>query len=484
MALTALPPEILDIIIKHSLPLSFENLATTCKRIYAQCTPFIKRHHELRSRFRDFTYISDARDGVVAASDFISLIAVDPSIARYIRTANLVRDSEFFPHQLLRGNPPKSVPSIEDGGDIVELFANSTYLRRARLNWREYYSTFAEDVREMRYSQHGIVFLLTLLGYTENLTIPDLWKPNTATNRLLLVLVKEARQSSFLSSSSGLRPLTRFRGSVRRSEAENSGLSLARPFLTLPHLESFKFAGAFAIGEHPRSLAFGGSPYIADKLEAASLHDCCIDDVGITDFLKQTPRLKKLNYSHKPRHDFLPRDWDICKFINAVAREAGSHLIELAVTAYAFRGSTLPGKASLRGFQKLEKFWFPLRLVTCNINAAGVTGNFATSLQHFFNGSLDPFVRDLIPTTVTHLMLLSECGGMGPYDKALDALFRHFRAIRRSQLPNLQKVHIACKQGADKAYKQQCNKIVAEGEREGVVVHLEQSGFATVSSNA
>ncbi|KAF2809893.1 uncharacterized protein BDZ99DRAFT_462541 [Mytilinidion resinicola] len=115
----------------------------------------------------------------------------------------------------------------------------------------------------------------------------------------------------------------------------------------------------------------------------------------------------------------------------------------------------------------------------CNINAAGVTGNIATSLQRFFNGSLDPFVRDLIPTSVTHLVLESE--GMGPYDKALDALFRHFRAVRRSQLPNLQEVHIACKQAADNAYKQQCNKIVAEGDREGVVVRLQPFGFSSVN---
>ncbi|TVY94303.1 hypothetical protein LAWI1_G001145 [Lachnellula willkommii] len=468
MALANLPHELLDIIIEYSLPQSFENLATTCKRIYARCTPFIQRHNELRSRFRHFVYHAHARDSLVAASDLISLIAADPIVARYIRIANLVEDSKFLSHLRVRGEPPKSVPSIEDGGATVQLFANSTYLRRARLDWREYYSTFAEDVREMRYSQHGSAFLLTLLADTENLTIPSSWKPNAATNQLLDVLAQEAQQSCFLSS--GLRSVTTFLGSLSRSETENWGLSWASPFLALPHLKSFSGPGSFAVGENPTSLAFRGSPHIADTLEAAHLGGCCIDDVGISDFLKHTPRLKTLRYSHSTQHDHLPLDWDICKFINAVAREAGSHLIELSVKILELRGSILPGKASTRSFQKLEKFEFPLKLVTCNINAAGVTGNIATSLQCFFNGSLDPFVRDLIPPSVTHLSLKSE--GMGPHDKALDALFRHFRAVRRSQLPNLQEVHIACKQEADNAYKQQCNKIVAEGGREGVVVHL------------
>jgi len=108
----------------------------------------------------------------------------------------------------------------------------------------------------------------------------------------------------------------------------------------------------------------------------------------------------------------------------------------------------------------------------CNINASAFTGDIATSLQFFFNGSLDPVVRDLIPPSVTHMLLKSEGMGTNGKGKALHALFRHFRAVRRSQLRNLQEVHIACRQEADNAYKQQCNNIVAEGEREGVAVHL------------
>lgn len=182
--------------------------------------------------------------------------------------------------------------------------------------------------------------------------------------------------------------------------------------------------------------------------------------------------MKTLRYSHSTGHDFLPPDWDICKFINAVAREAGSYLIELSVKILDLRGSILPGKASTRSFQKLEKLEFPLEVVVCNFNAAGVTGNITTSLQCFFRGSLDPFVRDLIPPSVTQLSLKSDGMGAGLHEKSLETLFRRFRTVRRSLLPNLQEVYISCKQAADNAYKQRCNKIVAEGGRDGVVVHL------------
>ncbi|KAF1967148.1 hypothetical protein BU23DRAFT_603049 [Bimuria novae-zelandiae CBS 107.79] len=459
MALTNLPSELLDMIVEFSLPEIFKSLATICWKIYERCTPFINRHNELRSRFRDFGYYAHAYDSVVAASDLISLIAADPCVARYIRTADLRGDSTFLRHLLTRGKPPKSVPSIEDGGVIVQLFANSTPLRRAGLDWREYYSVFAEDVREMRFSQHGCAFLLTLLGQVEWLRLPGTGKPNAETNELLDFLSKEAQQHGF--SSSGLRSVKTFIGSLSTSETEYQGLSWTSPFLALPHLKVFSISGSFAVRENPRTFPFRRSSHIVSTLEAAHLSGCCIYDTGISAFLKHTPRLKTLSYSHSIEHDYLPLDWDICNFINAVAREAGSHLVELSV--------------STRPFQKLKRFEFPQEVLMCNINSTGVAGNIATSLQYLFNGgSLDPFVRDLIPPSVTHLWLTSK--GMGPYDIGLDTLFRHFRSVRRSQLPHLQHVYIDCEQGAVNAYKQQCNKIVVEGDREGVVIHLNVHG--------
>jgi hypothetical protein len=471
MALIDLPNELFDMVVKFSLPQSFENLATTCKRVYARCTPFIKRHNELRTRFRDFAYYTHRRDNLVAASDLISLIAADPIVAQYIRTANLIDDSQFIKHQLCYSGPSDSprVPSIEDGGPIVQLFASSEFLRSAQLDWREYYSTFSEDVREKRYSQHGSIFLLTLLEHTENVTIPCSWKPNAAADRLLYLLAEEAICSK--SSSSGLRSVISFHGRKTGAETGPWDLSSVGPILTLPQLKFFSGPGSFLRRGRSRTHAFQGSPRMSDTLQVVHLGGCCIDDVGIANFLEHTPRLKTFIYSHDTRHAILPPDWDICKFINAVAREAGSHLIELSVTSRELRGSILPGKASTRGFQKLQKFEFPLELAMCNINTAGITGNIAASLQRLFNGSSDPFVRDLIPSSVTHLALKSKA--MRPHDIALDALFRNFCAIRRTQLPHLQKVHIDCKQDSDDVYKQKCNKIVEDCMREDVVVHLE-----------
>jgi len=461
MSLTSLPYELLDTIVECSLGPNFLDLAKTCKKIYARCEPFIRRHNELRFRYRDFSYSIHSDDNLVAAFDLISIIAAEPIVARYIKAANLVDDSKFFRHARAHGGLPKSVPSIEEGGVMVQLFANSTYLQRAGVDWREYYNTFAEDVREMRYSQYGAAFLLTLLSDAESLTIPLSWEPNAATDQLLNVLATEARKPSSLSS--GLRSVTTFCRQTR-VVSEMWDLSWASPFLALPHLRSFRSPRSVSVGGNPTSLAFKGLSHNAKNLEVAYLHDCCIDAVGITDFLKHTPRLKTLRFSPNTPN------WDLCKFINAVAREAGSYLTELSVDV---SGTILPGKASTLGFQKLQKWEFPLKLATRNLNAAGATG---TTIQRFFHGPVDPFVRDLIPTSVTHLSVKSD--GMGPYDRGLDALFGNLGAVRRCQLPNLEEVFLNCKQGADEAYKQQCNKIVADGKEEGVAVHLRCLDYA------
>ena len=74
--------------------------------------------------------------------------------------------------------------------------------------------------------------------------------------------------------------------------------------------------------------------------------------MGITDFLRNTPQLKTLIYSHDTLYAHLPQDWDICGFINAIAEEAGSHLDTLSVEIVRVR-SLLPGKAILR-FPEVE----------------------------------------------------------------------------------------------------------------------------------
>lgn len=136
-------------------------------------------------------------------------------------------------------------------------------------------------------------------------------------------------------------------------------------------------------------MAFAANePYLhcGEMLVAAHLERCCIDEVAIARFLKHTPRLRVLNYSHLTGSNSDHLDWNSCEFVNAIGREMGDHLEELYIVIDEFRGSISPGDASMR-FQRLDLLRFPLEIPLCNITAQAASrvitsnGNFTTSTQ-------------------------------------------------------------------------------------------------------
>jgi hypothetical protein len=89
----------------------------------------------------------------MSSSDLLLRIADEPVVSRYIRSATFANDSYFLTRQL-----PKSVPSIHAGGAIVDLFANSVYLKEADLDWKEYYTTFESESERAATPSTGLPF--------------------------------------------------------------------------------------------------------------------------------------------------------------------------------------------------------------------------------------------------------------------------------------------------------------------------------------
>lgn len=218
-----------------------------------------------------------------------------------------------------------------------------------------------------------------------------------------------------------------------------------------------------------------------ETLESVSLVACCVDEVGIADFLKDTKRLKSLRYSHltkwglSSKFDLSCRCWDICKFVAAIERQVGSHLVELSVSTGKLYGSIAPGKASMRGFPCLRQLEFPLEIVMCNITASACRDS--TPNDTLVAGSSDHksdcvalFIGDLVPASVSVLSLLSH--GTDHHDKALDVMFRDFAARKEIAFPALTDLHLICPNDADDAYKDHCTRLLVETQKAGVVLHL------------
>ncbi len=412
------------------------------------------------------------------AFGLIRRIAVEPVVARYIRDADFENDTRSRPRELLA--------SVHSGGAVVRLLADSPYLEQAGLDWQEYYGQIEEDLKAARYSQHAAAFLLTLLPNVEKLTLPKLWKPNDATDKLIEAVVLKAKQSHLPYDRPSLAQITNFGPSVSFGPKERFDLDWALPFLALPRMRSFRGPSCVATDDSHKSI-ISKDPYrgFGETLEAVHLVGCCIDEVGIADFLRHTTRLRTLRYSHSSKGNDRSHDWDICKFVTAIGHEAGSHLVELSVSIRDLRGSYAPGrdergfhapgKVSMRGFQRLRKLELPFEVAMCNIVAAA--GQNAAPNESLMGNSrnqgLDdckPFIGDLVPASVSQLSLISH--GIHSHEKALEIIFRHFAAKKDSQLPALEEIHLSCPASADNAYKDQRAMLFVETDRVGVALRL------------
>lgn len=212
-----------------------------------------------------------------------------------------------------------------------------------------------------------------------------------------------------------------------------------------------------------------------ETLEAVHFCYCSIDEVAIADFLKHTPRLRTFCYSHSTKDHGGPLDWDLCKFVTTIERTVGSHLIELSMSIDELRGSINPGKASIRGFQRLRKLEIPLEILICNITAARchVTtpdkSPTDVSMDHVLEIN-EPSIVDLVPASVSRLAINSH--GMDHHDQALAVMFRDFAAEKASQLPALKDIHLARPFTADDMYMTQCTRLLAETEQVGVTLRF------------
>ena len=476
MDLLTLPLELLETIIIHTLPEGFESVAVSCRKIYTICIPFTPRHNALTSRFRHFRYYEDPghpSPTILTAGDLIRRIAIEPIVARYIQSANFVLDS---PRSYII--PPGFIGDGDCRESVIRLFANCPYLKQADLDWKEYLDRIEEDLdgdENPRYSQYAAAFLLTLLPNVKKLILPRYWKPVDATERLIDAIVHRTKQSNSSGNWPSLAQVAEFEPHVSLGPRDRFDLRLASSFLALPVIRSFRCPSCVVMGDDYNSIkhySFG------ETLESVYFRVCCLDDVGIADFLENTKRLKTLKYSHATKHNSSIQCWDISKFIAAIERQVGSHLVELSISIEEPFGSIIPGKVSMRGFPCLRQLELPLEVVMCHLAAAA--SQVSTQSVSLVGSTSEHgpdcdalSIGDLVPASVSVLSLISR--GTDHHDKALHVMFKDFAARKETSLPALKEIHLVCPNGADDAYKDQCTRLLAETQKVGVGLHIRLS---------
>lgn len=498
--LTSLAAELLDEIIIHSLPEGFEGLALTCRKLYNLCTPLIEHYNQRRKRFREFTYLYYPQMGLFSVDNptmltvhsppavvLIQDIAHNPVVARYIRHADFTYDT--WPPA---ARPLHVLPDPDLGGPVVAMFAESPYLRAAGLDWRQYYALIQEELETQgrRYSQHAAAFLLTLLPNVTSLKLPCLWRPCEMADKLIHTIIHIAvnrlSPSSSLWDTPSLAQVTEFEPysesgppghriamfePFKESGPSGHGLDLADavPFLALPKLRSFRARSCVARDSASLATASedAGLPP-GDTLEAARFFDSCLDDVAMATFLRRTPNLKELAYSHYTEKE-TTQDLDLCKLVMAIEREAGSHLESIKIEIWGpFIGSLAPGMFSMHGFQRLCKLHLPLMIAVSNLATDVSTRNKEQTDQEL--RGLQRFTDILVPASVSELSFYSldpDC-----HVKALRVMFCDFAARKDDWGPALESIRLIPKPKEDGPYKDVCDKLKVEMEEAGVTLHL------------
>jgi hypothetical protein len=146
-------------------------------------------------------------------------------------------------------------------------------------------------------------------------------------------------------------------------------------------------------------------------LETAHLLGSNLDGPAIASFLRCTPCLKTLVYSHSDKQ--LSTIWDICALVTTIAKEAGSHLEELSITKHNYTGQIALGTTTMRGFTHLHRLEMPIDLAACVIKSTAHvatkesigTDSAAADSDHSRGGLL---LCGLVPASVTRLFLRSD----------------------------------------------------------------------------
>lgn len=415
----------------------------------------------------------DVVNTIWTAFDVIIRIAVDPVIARYVVHADFARDSNSH-------NRPRDFLADTLCRDaVLKLLATSAELKQAGLDWREYYAQIEEDLQARRYSQYAAAFLMTLLPNLKTLILPNKWKPNDATNKLVDIVISKAREPHLPPNRPSLAQVTKFEVCASVVAQSRFDLDWVVPFLALTHIRSFYGISCLAVGVdgHKGNLSTTLQGGFGQALTVVDLWACCIDASAIDRFLRHTRHLRSLRYSHTTKTHTGPQEWDICRFITAIERQVGLHLEELSVSIRNFHEPIAPGETSTRGFHRLRKLELPLEVAVCNATAAAVRLAAARVKGCTFveDGSVDGgdlLISDLVPNSVSQLSLISN--GTGEHAKILDLMFQHFAARRTSTLPALDEIQLIWPDYADDAYKEQSSTLLLEFEKTGVVARLNE----------
>ncbi|TKA81395.1 hypothetical protein B0A55_02066 [Friedmanniomyces simplex] len=422
MSLLALPVELLDVIIGHTLPDGLESFALSCKTVRTVGKNHIRTHDTYKRRWAHFVHQDDP--DVKVPLELLLAIAEDPLIAAYIQKAD-------FWHRTLGPEEAdaRAEHVVSDEASMAEIrkvVRQSRYLALAQQNPDLWLERLQRDTgREDSHWQVNMatVMLLTMLPHLKELTLPVTWKdlPDpgakhlrrldsdwSATNlwSVLDIITREA--TSRPASAASLSRLERILPHAKCTYGQRNALQELGPFLSIPSLTELYASNCVAVRDGNTGIPFEWRyPDHTSNLRRIELAGCCIDSEGIAEFVRHTPQLTTLKYSHHTKWHGCQHDWSAGEFVRAVEKHCGATLKELTIAINVAHGMIETGVVSLQGFQRLETVELDVLVFAGPSPESGERQGIVGTPQNKWKVSDIPRLADILPATIRQAGLFS-----------------------------------------------------------------------------
>jgi hypothetical protein len=364
MGLLNLPLEIIDDILDLTLPAGIEGFVLSCKTVYRRAAPQLRRHKELKQRWRcTSNHESERIDDTLR---IIYDISREPLVAEYIEVLDLWDDrsrgdghywEEFAEEQAALENfrsdeqalmAIKSLisKSLRSCGSNVAINDLWEHMMKEELQPEDDY--FKE-------SSCTVVGLLSLLPNIKTLRLPGWWEgaEKEAGNTLEILVDAANRDDAQGKPLSKLRTILPF---LHDGYDERTGLQSLLPLLSLRTLKETYLVSAVAVDDNYTGLPFHWSPNgLNSSLTRLEFVACCMDADGLSELIAHTPALTIFKYSHETKWHGCEHDWNPGSFAEALGRHCGNTLTEVAITLDEVYGDIINGASSFHLLPRLEK---------------------------------------------------------------------------------------------------------------------------------
>ncbi|KAJ0382930.1 hypothetical protein COL922a_011526 [Colletotrichum nupharicola] len=396
MALLGLPLELLQRIIKETIPESIENVAVTCTSLHNASKIYLDEHNRLRKRYKHFSYskytllsqrgprhtwkghwdpvTQETGIEIQVATELIQEIVRNPVIPRYIETADLKGNVGMTdaPDDLVDEHPALHpiFPRIKDE-DIIDrvrnLLNDSPYLAEAGVDSEAWLSGMLDDT-----SGHAEVLLLTLLTNVRELALPQSWdhipgrnsghlrygEETPRSDRKIIWPVLDAlarRANDPTISEAGLSKLEVYRPFTGTGYECRNEMTVNTPFLAIKSVREAYIGGCIALDDGYTGMPFDPEyPEYSTRLERLELVGCTFGPEEMRELLSRLPNLKCLHFAYETKWHGCGHNLDAGAMMNAIMECTGETLEELSMWMMVHYGTAGRTLVDMKAFKRLK----------------------------------------------------------------------------------------------------------------------------------